>query len=59
MCPERSEEILLGCKNCGHVFQNKSRKKKIETKKLWNEYCFWKQFYKELAEKYWLTIKTI
>jgi hypothetical protein len=42
-----------------HVFQNKSRKKKVEIKRLWQEYCFWKQFYEELADKYWLTIKTI
>jgi hypothetical protein len=47
------------CKSCGHVFQNASRKKKIEITKLWNEYCFWKQYYTELAEKYWVTVKTI
>ena len=47
------------CLNCGHVFQNKSRQKNIEVTKLWNEYCFWKQNYFELSEKYKVTIKTI
>ena len=47
------------CKVCGHVFQNKSRKKKVEITKLWNEYCFWKQNYEELAKKYWFVVKTI
>lgn len=47
------------CKLCGHVFQNKTRKKKIEINKLWKEYCFWKQFYEELAKKYNCSIKTI
>ncbi len=47
------------CKLCGHVFQNKSRSNKIEVTKLWHEYCFWKQNYDELAEKYKVTIKTI
>lgn len=47
------------CKCCGYVFQNKSRQRKIEIKNLWNEYCFWKQNYKELSEKYKVTIKTI
>ena len=47
------------CKLCGHVFQNASRQRKIEVNKLWNEYCFWKQNYSELAEKYKVTIKTI
>lgn len=47
------------CKKCGHVFQNKSRKEKIDLNKLWNEYCFWKQTYEELAEKYKVTVKTI
>jgi len=47
------------CKLCGHVFQNKARKNKIAINKLWKEYCFWKQFYEELAGKYWVSIKTI
>jgi hypothetical protein len=33
--------------------------KKVEIKNLWYEYCFWKQNYAELAEKYKVTIKTI
>ncbi len=47
------------CKICGHVFQNKSRQERIDVKKLWKEFSFWKQFYSELAEKYWVSIKTI
>ena len=47
------------CKLCGHVFQNKTRQKKIEINKLWKEYSFWKQFYSELAEKYKVSVKTI
>ena len=47
------------CKTCGHVFQNKTRSKKVSIINLWNQYCFWKQNYLELSEKYWLTIKTI
>lgn len=47
------------CKNCDHVFQNKTRHKSIEINKLWQEYCFWKQNYSELSEKYRVTIKTI
>lgn len=47
------------CKNCGHVFQNQTRKKQTEINKLWNEFSFWKQFYSELAKKYWLSVKTI
>lgn len=47
------------CKSCFYVFQNKTRKNKIEINKLWNEYCFWKQTYLELSEKYNISIKTI
>ena len=47
------------CLKCKHVFQNRSRKNNIEVTKLWNEYCFWKQNYSELSEKYKVTIKTI
>lgn len=47
------------CKLCGHVFQNKSRQKNIKINKLWKEFSLWKQFYSELAEKHWLSIKTI
>ena len=47
------------CKCCGHVFQNATRKKKIVINQLWNEYCFLKQNYKELWEKYHLSLKTV
>jgi len=47
------------CKCCWHVFQNATRKKKIVINQLWNEYCFLKQNYKELWEKYHLSLKTI
>jgi len=47
------------CKICGHVFQNKRRRNKIEINKLWKEYSFWKQFYEELARKYKVSIQTI
>ena len=47
------------CKCCWHVFQNKTRAKNIEINQIWNDYCFWKQTYSQLAEKYWENIKTI
>lgn len=47
------------CKNCNHVFQNKSRQKRINIKNLWNDYCFRKQTYSELSKKYWISIKTV
>lgn len=47
------------CKCCWYVFQNKTRAKKIEIKEIWNDYCFWKQTYIQLAEKYWESLKTI
>lgn len=47
------------CKNCWHVFQNQKRNKTVEINKLWYEFSFWKQFYSELAIKYWVSIKTI
>lgn len=47
------------CKCCWYVFQNKTRAKKAEIKEIWNDYCFWKQTYSQLAEKYWESIKTI
>jgi len=47
------------CKCCWYVFQNKTRAKKVEIVQIWNDYCFWKQTYSQLAEKYWETIKTI
>ena len=47
------------CKYCWYVFQNKTRAKKIEIDQIWSDYCFWKQTYSQLAEKYWESIKTI
>ncbi len=47
------------CKCCWYVFQNKTRSINIEIKQIWNDYCFWKQTYSQLSEKYKKTIKTI
>ena len=47
------------CKCCWHVFQNKTRVNNIKIKELWSDYCFWKQTYSQLSEKYWKTTKTI
>ena len=47
------------CKSCNHVFVNKNRPKKATPEKLWKDYVFWKQTYKQLSEKYWLSIKTV
>lgn len=47
------------CKNCWHVFQNKTRKQKIDINKLYQDYCFWKQTYEQLSETYWISIRTV
>ena len=47
------------CKSCGHVFQNKSRKKKNLSTELWNKYCFKRQTYENLAEEYGISMKTV
>lgn len=47
------------CKCCWHVFQNKTRKKRTAVNNLWNDFCFHKQTYSELSDKYWLSMKTI
>jgi hypothetical protein len=47
------------CCDCGYVFQNKSRKSLLVWKRLWEEYVFHKQTYRELAEKYWCSVRTI
>ena len=47
------------CKCCSYVFQNKTRVKKVVSNNLWNDYCFHKQTYSELSDKYWLSLKTI
>jgi len=40
------------CKECWHVFQNKTRKQKIDINKLWTKYCFRKQTYADLVQNY-------
>jgi len=47
------------CKSCGHVFQNKTRRKIVSTNKLWKQYCFWKQTYQQLSDRYKLSVRTI
>ncbi len=52
------------CICCGHVFQNKSRKKtkrknKDFIQKLWFEYCFKKQSYEDLSQEYKVSIRSI
>lgn len=47
------------CKSCGHVFQNKSRKRKDISSILWNKYCFWKQTYWQLSEEFWISIRSV
>ena len=47
------------CKDCWYVFQNKTRKQKIDINELWNKYCFRKQTYAELAEDYWISVRTV
>ena len=47
------------CRECRHVFQNKTRTVKKKIRNIWNEYCFWKQTYSELAEKYGKSLKQI
>ncbi len=47
------------CKDCNHVFQNKTRHKGVNINKLWNEYVFWKQTYVQLSHAYHLSVKTI
>lgn len=47
------------CKSCNHIFVNQSRKKKINSKLLWNDYVFWKQTYKQLSEKYNISVRSV
>ena len=55
---KRFQKQSYKCLNCGHIFVNKSRKKRIG-KKLWEEYCIKKQTIKQLSEKYNLDHKTV
>ena len=47
------------CCDCGHVFQNKSRKNTQAWENLWKEYALHKQTLVELAEKYGCSVRTI
>ena len=47
------------CKECWYVFQNSSRKQKVNINKLYHDYCFWKQTYEQLSNTYWISIKTV
>ena len=47
------------CKFCWHIFQNKSRKINIDIDKLYNDYAFWKQTYKQLSKTYWISTRTV
>lgn len=47
------------CKDCGHVFQNKSRKKKDISSLLWDKYCFGKQTYVQLSQEFWFSVRKI
>lgn len=53
---KRSWKQRYKCKKCWYVFENKSGK---AIKKLWVNYTEWKQTYKQLSEKYGLSIPTI
>jgi len=47
------------CKECGHVFQNKRRRKKKISENLWNEYCFRRQTYQNLSDDYGISTRTV
>ena len=47
------------CKFRWHIFQNKSRKINIDIDKLYNDYAFWKQTYKQLSKTYWISTRTV
>jgi len=47
------------CKSCNNLFQNNSRNNKKVVETLYEQYVFWKQTYKELGDKYWLSWRTI
>ncbi len=53
---KRYEKQRYKCKKCWYVFEDKSAK---ILKKLWINYTDWKQTYKQLSVKYWLSIPTI
>jgi len=45
------------CKNCGYVFQNKSRTRNRDV--IWKDFSEWKQTYKQLSHQYWVSISSI
>lgn len=52
------------CKNCGYVFQNKSRKPTtkcghITPQQLWKQFSLWRKFYSDLAKDYGCSVRTI
>ncbi len=47
------------CKSCNYIFVNKSRTKQTTQSLLWKDFAFWKQTYKQLSEKYNISIKTV
>ena len=46
------------CTSCWYVFQNSGRSR-IHVQVLWEEYTKGKQTYKQLSEKYWVSVPTI
>lgn len=48
------------CKDCGYVFQNKSRTVSGSgDKNIWRDYSAWKHTYAELSEKYHISVRTV
>ena len=47
------------CKACNYIFTNWTRKKQSISPILWKDYVFWKQTYKQLAENYHISIRTV
>lgn len=56
---KRNGKQRFQCTNCKYVFQNKSRKKIRFIKKLWKEYVKQKQTYKQLAQQYDISTRTV
>lgn len=48
------------CKDCGYVFQNKSRAVSSSgDKNIWRDYSVWKHTYTELSGKYHISVRTV
>ena len=56
---KRYGKLSFRCKNCGHVFQNRSRIRVEKDRKLFLEYSLHKQTLSELASTERVSIKTI